>query len=1228
MPLNFFAFQTPTQTRLKSKLNFGAFGVEPVEPKKKTSIQLTNELLKSGQATTTPLTSIPERIQTTTPSLLNKKAFFTPSPKGVRIRDFIREFGKTTKEFSKAILQAPQRALVSVGIQPLADIAEKKAEFVPTTKAEKFIFGEEPIKGIRLNVEKAQKISEELSIKAGFDPSTSKGMSLALAPLIVGGFTTADLVPVGGGTKPIKKIASSKNIDKILALLKQIFKKADKEDLKPLANQLIKISDEKKITQIFSDFNKLDKFIKPTKSELKFKIKPEEKKFLTGIKKDIQTGIAKKVVREKKILERQQTALIKKTAVKTTKEITEAKLAIKAEKSVREQELKGLKGLLKERSATKSATAREINKLVSSSEKTLRTQEIKGFRKLIQERVASIKIIERITGRVENVKTIKQSIFEFAKKSLPLEKRGKLLGDVAKAETRGDLAGAFRRIINERNAVIKKDIIKELEKTVKNIDKLPLKAQDKIMSEISGLSFKGMSKETAEKLTKLRDFLSKTPEAKLLFGRKTLTKAKRISELEEKVIRDEELKKLIQIQAKVSKFVEEGKVTKRVIAETKELRREATLKNLKATSHNIDKSIPRTIGAKLTRQEKLGHTKSQIAEQMNTGYMNYVSTDIGFEILDNNIRNGFNVKTFKQPFDEVFFNYKEMSQKIVDGYFDFKKGVEVKHGIKLEKDNMERIMVFATKRQEGGREKLIKSGVEELLPKGTTIDNLTLSKPEQELYEYMRGVFDEMRPFIDETLQRTHDRKLGKVENYFSWQTDFDNSDEIFKRLENDFILSSRTTQGFTKERTLAGRQILRLNAEYVFLKQTNDSAYFINTEEVLNEMGKIARTEDYAEAVGKNGRRWVMGWIDLMARKGIPEGHTPSWAGKILRNIGSGVLGFRISPVVKQPIAKITSSALLGSHAFRHNTKFFSQNLSKTVRQISKQQKFRTFDDPAFVELAKSKKLAKWQEWGYQGIKYVDQYTADSTWYAAYRKYFADHKIPFNLDDFKANKVNKEAVEYSDFIVRRTQGTGETKDLAKMLTSKNKDVFKAFLQFQSFVLNESYLIPHDAIGVAIKTEKDYWKAMGIIGAYLASGIAEDYVSSGIAQIFSPKKYAEEERKKKFMNRIFDSVVSKMPGINKIYSLWKYDSIGVPLIETPEKLFKGGIGLVEGKKPETKIKGLTKMVEALGQLSGVAGSGQLGQAVRRFGIPEEKPAFKFEFKKKTTKPKIEFKFGD
>ena len=175
------------------------------------------------------------------------------------------------------------------------------------------------------------------------------------------------------------------------------------------------------------------------------------------------------------------------------------------------------------------------------------------------------------------------------------------------------------------------------------------------------------------------------------------------------------------------------------------------------------------------------------------------------------------------------------------------------------------------------------------------------------------------------------------------------------------------------------------------------------------------------------------------------------------------------------------------------------------------------------------------------------------------------------------------------------------------MMTGQKKDFIKAFLQFQSFVLNESQLIPYDAIQKSLATEKDIKKAATIITAVVMSGLAEDYIQTGMAQIFSTEDYAKEEREKGIWTKFFESSINKVPGLNNIYGMFKYDSSGFPTYDVAMDIREGAQSLITGKQTETKQKGAVKIGQSVGTLFGVAGSSQAGQILKKeIGEPKKK----------------------
>jgi hypothetical protein len=154
----------------------------------------------------------------------------------------------------------------TAGILSLVQSKKVKPEFKPTTKFEKMIFGEEPIKGIFTNTEEAITFTQNTLEKAGFDKYFSLGASLTLAPLFMVGMTTLDVLPFSGASKQTAlRIAKSKNIDEIFGLIKPMFSKKTDQEIKNLAAVLVHVDNPDMVNTIL---------LRLTPKKMKGKISP------------------------------------------------------------------------------------------------------------------------------------------------------------------------------------------------------------------------------------------------------------------------------------------------------------------------------------------------------------------------------------------------------------------------------------------------------------------------------------------------------------------------------------------------------------------------------------------------------------------------------------------------------------------------------------------------------------------------------------------------------------------------------------------------------------------------------------------------------------------------------------------------------------------------------------------------------------------------------------------
>ena len=863
--------------------------------------------------------------------------------------------------------------------------------------------------------------------------------------------------------------------------------------------------------------------------------------------------------------------------------------------------------LLRERIRAQARGAKEAAKAGRVLTRDALRLKREGHEKAITElRDVNKKVVQSLKDETKNIAQKKQAIVDYAKDKLPLDLRGKLISAVSRATSEGDVASAVRRINILRNEEIKKDVVKNIEDIIKNIDALPPNQQRRILEETEGITLSSFSPETQKKLGELKDFISQKPEAVYRFGAKTIKKAERTLELGKIPLKEVPLRDIINKSNRLSFVLEEGKLMNKITGRIKDLKVQNALREVAESNPvNLDRGLPppRKPGDPIPMTSFSG-VRDDTIEAMRKGTQYYVSPDVGFSIFDNDVLFGKVWQTFKHPADLATDLTNKMRNKTIDDLFENVKNIEAKHG-KLKVENYENVTLYAALRQTGGRAKLQKS--DPRIFTDTFLDSIKLSDGEMEFYNLGRSIFDELRPQIEDVLWKTRGEKLGKVDNYWSWMTDFENSDELFMRLSGDYNLTSRTAQGFTKSRVLGASDRINLNALDVLVKHINDASMFIHQEELLNHLGKIARSDEFTKSVGEMGQRWTLGWIDLLSRGGTPKGYRPGPLTQVIHNIGHGVLGFRLSPVVKQPLAKVVSYGYLGNTLNIDKEFFTNPSIRDALHKISAQQKYRSFDDPAYTALAKNKRLVDWQKKGYQAIKTVDSYMADSVWYAAYRTNLEKRKIAFNLEDFRNGKnIDDKAKIYADYVVRRTQGSSEFKDAPLMYaTQANRDSVIALLQFQRFVHNQSMLW-RDAKTALIK-EKDPIKAASISTALVAAGLANSYITTGMAQIFSSEDTAKREREKAISRRFFDAIVGQIPVVSNIVSVAEFEGTGIPVADVLRRGVLESPKMFTAETPEARMRAATRVAESAAIIGGISGAGQAGQIVRRL-IPAPRKA--------------------
>lgn len=170
--------------------------------------------------------------------------FFKPDPNQTRVRDVVREAPRTLIKADKKILKFAKESAVDMArafpraVATVAATTSKKKELVPKTKADKFVFGDKPVKNIRGTGE---------DTLTGFGTSDRTAAKFAI-PIGLAS-TGLDLIPfTSGKAKTASKLAKSASQAKFETNLLKAEELARHSDL--VQKRKLQLTDKTAIKQI------------------------------------------------------------------------------------------------------------------------------------------------------------------------------------------------------------------------------------------------------------------------------------------------------------------------------------------------------------------------------------------------------------------------------------------------------------------------------------------------------------------------------------------------------------------------------------------------------------------------------------------------------------------------------------------------------------------------------------------------------------------------------------------------------------------------------------------------------------------------------------------------------------------------------------------------------------------------------------------------------------------
>ena len=431
-----------------------------------------------------------------------------------------------------------------------------------------------------------------------------------------------------------------------------------------------------------------------------------------------------------------------------------------------------------------------------------------------------------------------------------------------------------------------------------------------------------------------------------------------------------------------------------------------------------------------------------------------------------------------EPSNRIFDKVPELKELLYKpaqaaehaGRLEFQKITTELLNKKISQKSSKRIMIYAVSKQNGGMD--ILKTMKKKIPK--------LTEKELEAYNFMRSEYENLYKRLQEVRKLAGKDPFPKVENYFTFFKQLDNMKEMgfnpvqaHKDLISKFINPNTTPFAFAKKR-IKNDSPVELDAINVFKK------YLRSSLEHIHLSPSISKTNLYTGGMLKSGKKqtyklyednpylsdFLKNWSeDLSGKKRITElggvklKKLDDLAGRANKNLVYSVLSYNVRSALMQPLAARNTIVEIG---LKNTVKGFEMNLSNKWRKyaMDKSNVLNTRFFEAGIEEAttSAKKLShKVGNFGLEPLKILDMETAKGTWLGAFNK------------SIKEKRTIKEAIDYADDVIIRTQGSASKLDKTPISRTPTG---RAIALFQTFATADYQFLKKDILGIKKKMPK------------------------------------------------------------------------------------------------------------------------------------------------------------
>lgn len=639
--------------------------------------------------------------------------------------------------------------------------------------------------------------------------------------------------------------------------------------------------------------------------------------------------------------------------------------------------------------------------------------------------------------------------------------------------------------------------------------------------------------------------------------------------------------------------------------------------------------------------DKFGFGVKKAAETMKNHGRALLVRDVALDVLDGGANyNGPLSRRVGGAIDHAYNTEQNMRRDWVD---PIRKIVADN---KIDQTSMEKVNIYATDRMDGGRERLVASGID---PKRIDEVSSSITPAEKAYYDEVRNLFDDkLFPKVQEMMKDLYNVDLKHVENYWPYLRDFEASplkpeeavpvfgkgDEVgfdeahsMRQLVNDFLpaKTTKTRQGFTIERMPEAKSAIKLSADVVdrHLKQV---AHLLAFQRDMKVLGTAVRHPDFAAKYGDLGQKYTLNLLDTVTRDSDPLSAT-RWAmvDALQRNTSSAIIGLRLISQLKHGPNVFFSLRSLGPD-------FLSKGIvesAKTIKPSTAQTQFlkRNFSeiyqryggetaiaDMIGKEWMGSQKLGVVRNATFAVERTLDAAIARATVIGAYMKELQAKGM--NPNDYLTLPFDQEAGRRALIISRQSVTSPLRKDIGQFISrgqmtiaSKpgNITVNRTLTQFGQTMLRQAAYAKHDIFDSLFSDKEGGRSAAATASLAMLAMLTAEVGIAEMNKAFLGIFNAEPQPKK--AKTIGDEVMfegaRRIPWAGNALAAAQYGETGIPTLDTVTKGLSAGYTMQKGTNEfgrrmtvKEQNKNKADVGAFLGEATGIPGSATAAQILR------------------------------